>query len=188
MVYCGSIFHVFKRCYSIYMNVISCLWTLKWTSAVLSHSYFHSFSCLRVSFLWPRYTIALFDLFLIKIQSHKLLLCMGKPNFIRPLMTNQMNCGRVQQHMFVKLGRFHSCTWRNPIWTCIKHAPSVDSQGHLIHHIPWSSSKIFDQEGYSIIFFLPEIHRRKLLFLYRKSEWWQVSGEEEMCDRHTSLL
>lgn len=88
-----------------------------------------------------------------------------------------------------KHNRFHSPTLTNPISTYIENARSVNLQGHLIHHTPWSCWKIFDQEGYSIIFlFLENYTNGSCSSSTEKSEWWQVSEEEEMCDRHTSLL
>lgn len=86
----------------------------------------------------------------------------------------QLTNSELKQHLFVKHDRFHSPTLTNPISTHIENARSVNLQGHLIHHIPWSCSKIFDQGGYSIIFLFLEIHRRKLLFLHRKK--WVMTG------------
>lgn len=164
-----------------FLSMVSVEWMVPLLS--VTNSYFQCLYSLRGSSPWPHCTIAkVTELPVTKAPSMH-----GKTQK-RLKNKNQLTNSELQQHLFVKQDRLHSPTLTNPISTCIKNARSVNLQGHLIHHIPWSSSKIFDQEGYSIIFLFLEIHRRKLLFLYRKSEWWQVSGEEEMCDRHTSLL
>lgn len=66
----------------------------------------------------------------------------------------------------------------------MKKEGSIDLQGHLIYHTAWSSSKRFDQGGYSILF-SSWVHKMKLLFFCKKSEWWQVSGDEEICNRNS---
>lgn len=63
---------------------------------------------------------------------------------------NQLNYGHMQQHV-CKTGQISLVSFDKSHLDPYK-ACTVDSQGHLIHHIPRSSSKIFDQEGYSIIF------------------------------------